>query len=257
MDMTDLDEKTAIVTGSGSGIGRAIAWRLASDGATVAVNDIDEAAAEETAAFIQDDGGSAFTAVADITDLDAVREMVSGVVDEAGGVDILVNNAGWDEMQWFLDQDPDVWDRIIDINLRGQMNCARAVGKVMTEDGGGRIVNISSDAGRAGSTGEAVYSGAKGGVISFSKTLARELARDGVRVNVVAPGPTETPLVDEMREDSDLGEKILGSMANQIPLGRMAEPEDIAGAVAFFVSDDASFVTGQVLSVSGGLTMND
>ncbi|MCY4729930.1 3-oxoacyl-ACP reductase FabG [Natronomonas gomsonensis] len=255
--MANINGQVAIITGSGSGIGRAIARRLASDGATIAVNDVDEDAAAETVSLIKEDGGSAFSAVADVTNLKNVREMVSDVIDEAGGVDILVNNAGWDEMQWFLEQDPDVWDRIIDINFRGQINCARAVSEVMTEDNGGRIVNIASDAGRAGSTGEAVYSGAKGGVISFSKTLARELARDGVRVNVVAPGPTETPLVDEMREDSDLGEKILGSMASQIPLGRMAEPEDIAGAVAFLVSDDASFVTGQVLSVSGGLTMND
>ncbi len=257
MAMANINGQVAIITGSGSGIGRAIARRLASDGATIAVNDVDEDAAAETVSLIKEDGGSAFSAVADVTNLKNVREMVSDVIDEAGGVDILVNNAGWDEMQWFLEQDPDVWDRIIDINFRGQINCARAVSEVMTEDNGGRIVNIASDAGRAGSTGEAVYSGAKGGVISFSKTLARELARDGVRVNVVAPGPTETPLVDEMREDSDLGEKILGSMASQIPLGRMAEPEDIAGAVAFLVSDDASFVTGQVLSVSGGLTMND
>lgn len=256
--MGDQTGKTAIVTGSGSGIGRAIARRLAADGATVAVNDIDEEGAEETVRLVEDEGGRAFTAVADITDLDAVYDMVDDVVAETGSIDILVNNAGWDEMQWFLKQDPDVWDRIIDINLRGQINCARAVGEMMTEAGeGGRIVNISSDAGRGGSTGEAVYSGAKGGVIAFSKTLARELARDGIRVNVVAPGPTETPLVDEMREDSDLGEQVLGSMASQIPLGRMAEPDDIAGAVAFFVSDDASFITGQVLSVSGGLTMVD
>lgn len=256
--MSDLRDTTAIVTGSGSGIGRAIAKRLADDGATVAVNDVDEDAAAETVDMIEADGGEALTAVADVTDLESVQSMVDDVVDETGGVDALVNNAGWDEIAWFLDQDPEVWDRVIDINFRGQVNCARAVGEHMRERGeGGRIVNIASDAGRQGSTGEAVYAGTKGGVIAFAKTLAREFARDEICVNVVSPGPTDTPLVEEMADKSDLGEKILGSMASQVPMGRMAEPEDIAGAVAFMVSDDASYITGQVLSVSGGLTMVD
>jgi 2-hydroxycyclohexanecarboxyl-CoA dehydrogenase len=253
--MRGLAEKTAIVTGSGQGIGRAIALRLAEEGATVAVNDLEEERAAETVAEIEDAGGEALTAVADVTDYDDVQSMVDEVVVAQGGVDILVNNAGWDVMEWFVDQDPEVWNRIIDINLKGQINCTHAVANHFVEtDTDGKIINVASDAARVGSSGEAVYSGAKGGIISFTKTIARELARTGVNCNVVAPGPTETPLTEEMKE-SDLGEKILGGMEQQVPLGRMAEPEDIAGGIVFLASSDADFITGQVLSVSGGLTM--
>lgn len=253
--MRGLAETTAIVTGSGQGIGRAIALRLAEEGATVAVNDLEEERAAETVAEIENAGGEALTAVADVTDYDDVESMVDRVVESEGGVDLLVNNAGWDRLEWFVDQDPDIWDQLIDINLKGQINCSHAVANHFVEtDTEGKIINIASDAARVGSSGEAVYSGAKGGIISFTKTIARELARNGVTCNAVAPGPTDTPLVDEMKE-SDLGEKILGGMANQVPLGRMAQPDDIAGGVAFLASSDADFITGQVLSVSGGLTM--
>ena len=255
--MRDLADKTAIVTGSGQGIGRAIACRLADEGATVAVNDVDESNAAETVDLIEDDGGDAMTAVVDVTDYEDVQSMVDEVVAAQGGVDIHVNNAGWDRIEWFVEQDPEIWDRIIDINLKGQMNCAHVVAQHFIEAGnGGKIVNISSDAARVGSSGEAVYSGTKGGIVAFTKTLAREMARYEVNCNVVAPGPTDTPLVSEMQE-SDLGEKILGGMESQVPLGRMAQPEDIAGGVAFLASGDADFITGQVLSVSGGLTMAD
>jgi 2-hydroxycyclohexanecarboxyl-CoA dehydrogenase len=253
--MRGLDSRTVLVTGAGGGFGRAISTRLAEEGATVVVNDVDADRAAETAAAVEEAGGVAIPAVADVTDLDAVTAMVDDVVAEAG-LDVLVNNAGWDRIEWFVEQDPERWDRIIDVNLRGQFNCARAVGEHFADrDGGGRIVAVSSDAGRVGSSGEAVYAGTKGGVIAFTKTLARELARDGVTCNVVCPGPADTPLTREMREESDLAEQILGSIEQQTPLGRMTDPEDVAGAVAYLASDDAAFVTGQVLSVSGGLTM--
>lgn len=253
--MDRFDSETALVTGAGGGIGSEIAGRLAREGATVAVNDVDADRAEATVEAIAESGGDAFPVVADVTDLGAVRGMVDDVVDRAG-LDVLVNNAGWDRIEWFLEQDPARWDRIIDVNLRGQINCARAAGEAFVEAGdGGRIVAIASDAGRVGSSGEAVYAGTKGGVVAFTKTLARELAREGVTCNVVCPGPADTPLTREMREESALAERILGSIESQTPLGRMTEPEDVAGAVAYLASDDAAFVTGQVLSVSGGLTM--
>jgi 2-hydroxycyclohexanecarboxyl-CoA dehydrogenase len=255
--MHGLDSKTALVTGAGGGFGSAITHRLAEAGATVAVNDVDADRAEATVEAVAeaDLAGEAFPAVGDITDLGEIRGVVDDVADRAG-LDVLVNNAGWDRIEWFLQQDPEIWDRIIDINYRGTLNCSRAAAEVLTDRGeGGAIVSVASDAGRVGSSGEAVYAGTKGAIIAFTKTMARELARDGVRCNVVCPGPADTPLTREMREDSELAEKILGAMGDQIPLGRMTEPEDVAGAVAYFASDDAGFVTGQVLSVSGGLTM--
>lgn len=254
--MRGLSKKTVLVTGSGRGIGRAIARRLADEGATVAVNDVDAEAADDAVGAIESEGGDAIPAVADVSDLAAVQEMVETVIDTEEEIDALVNNAGWDRIEWFLEQDPARWDRIIDINFRGQLNCSRVVGEHMVENEiNGSFVNIASDAGRVGSSGEAVYAGTKGGVIAFTKTMARELARNGINCNVIAPGPADTPLTRAMREESELAEKILGAMQNQIPLGRMTEPEDIAAMAAFLASDDASFVTGQVISVSGGLTM--
>lgn len=253
--MRGINGKTAVVTGSGRGIGRAIATRLAEEGATVAINDVDADRAETTAEELRETGHDTLAAPADVTDLEAVQSAIDDVVERTGGVDILVNNAGWDRVELFKDNDPAVWDRIIDINYRGQINAARAVLDDMTDRESGKIIAISSDAGRVGSTGEAVYAGTKAGVIGFTKTLARELARFDVQCNVVAPGPTDTPLLEEMQEQTEIARKIHEGMENHIPLGRKADPADIAGGVAFFSSSDADYITGQVLSVSGGLTM--
>jgi 2-hydroxycyclohexanecarboxyl-CoA dehydrogenase len=199
-------------------------------------------------------GGSATSAAADVTSLEAMRAAVRDVERALGPVTVLVNNAGWDRMELFLENDPALWDRLIAINLKGVLNATRAVLEGMAARGGGRIVSIASDAGRVGSTGEAVYSACKAGIVGFSKALAREVARKGVTVNVVCPGPTDTALLAEVGS-TERGAKIVAGMQRAIPLGRIGRPEDVAGAVAYLVSDEAAFVTGQVLSVSGGLSM--
>jgi len=256
--MHGLSDKTGIVTGSGSGMGRATARRLSEEGVTVAINDIDDNSAKETVEIIREDGGKAIPAIADVTDFDDVGEMVDDVAEELDGIDILVNNAGWDRMGWFTQQENDIWDQIIDINYKGQLNCSWHVANRMKDDETeGSIVNIASDAARVGSSAEAVYSGAKGGVVAFTKTLARELARDNITCNVVSPGPTDTPLYHELEEESDLAKKIHKGIDNNIPLGRLGQPEDIASAVAFMASEESDYITGQVLSVSGGLSMVD
>lgn len=251
-----LTDRVAIVTGGGQGIGRAICLRLASEGARVAVTDRDLATAEETARLINDGGrGEALPLRMDITDLEAVKNGVEEARQKWGGrVDVLVNNAGWDKIEPFLASQPETWDRVIAINMRGPINCFSAVLPAMVEQGGGRIVSIASDAGRVGSTGEAVYAGCKAGIIGFSKTVAREMARHKINVNVVCPGPTRTPLLDQVTGGTQ-GEQIIQAMVKAVPWRRLAEPDEIASAVAFFASDDAGFCTGQVLSVSGGLTM--
>jgi 2-hydroxycyclohexanecarboxyl-CoA dehydrogenase len=253
--MRGIEDKVALVTGSGRGIGRGIATRLAEEGATVAINDVDVERAETTARELDEEGYDTLAAPADVTDLEDVQSAVDDVIDRAGRIDVLVNNAGWDRVELFKDNDPEVWDRIIDINYRGQVNAARAVLDDMAERESGKIIGISSDAGRVGSTGEAVYAGTKAGVIGFTKTLARELAYYDIQCNVIAPGPTDTPLLAEMQEETEFAKKVHQGMENQIPLGRKATPEDIAAGVAFFASSDADYITGQVLSVSGGLTM--
>ena len=249
--MRGLDGRVAFVTGAGRGMGRAIAERLAAEGARLAVTDIDKDAAAAVAAEL---GGDACAAHVDVTDAGSVGAAVEEVTGLLGPIDVLVNNAGWDKMAPFVDTDEDLWDRLIAINLKGVLHTCRAIVPQMTERRTGRIVNISSDAGRVGSTGEAVYSATKGGIIAFSKTLAREVARHGLTVNVVCPGPTDTPLLSEMVGAGN--DKLITSLQRAIPLGRLGRPEDIAAAVAFLASDDASFITGQTLSVSGGLTMS-
>ncbi|MBI2766883.1 MAG: glucose 1-dehydrogenase [Chloroflexi bacterium] len=249
-----LEGKVAIVTGGGSGIGRAICLRFAQEGANVAVADINLAGAEETVALAAAAPGEAWAAACDITRLDAVRTMAAAVLARWGRIDVLVNNAGWDKIELFSRSQPETWNKVIDINLRGPVNCVSAVLPAMTDQGSGSIISIGSDAGRVGSSGEAVYSACKAGVIGFSKTIAREMARHNVRVNVVCPGPTNTPLLDEIT-GGDTGSKIIEGMVRQVPFRRLGQPEDITGAVVFFASDDSGYVTGQVLSVSGGLTM--
>ena len=247
--MRRLEGRVTLVTGAGRGIGRAIALRLASEGARVAVTDLDESTAQATAAEI---GEGAIGLRMDVTDPIAVRAAVEKTESTLGPLDVLVSNAGWDKVEPFLKSTEETWEKILAINLKGYLNCAKAVLPGMVERGHGRIVSISSDAGRVGSTGEAVYSAAKGGVIAFSKTLAREMARYQINVNVVCPGPTNTPLFSEIAAGNP---KLTEALTNATPFRRLTEPEEIAAAVAFLASDDAKFITGQTLSVSGGLTM--
>jgi 2-hydroxycyclohexanecarboxyl-CoA dehydrogenase len=250
-----LSEKRALVTGGGGAIGRAICRRLAEEGAVVGVLDIKREAAEETAAIIRDAGGRAFSLVADITDRGQVEEAAAGFEREAGPIEILVNNAGWDRFSNFLDSDIALWDKIIAINLRGPLILHHVVVRGMAGRRRGKVVNIASDAGRVGSTGEAVYAACKGGLISFTKSLARELATQGVNVNVICPGPTDTPLFRDFVGEGESGRKVAAALERAIPMKRLGRPDDIPGVVAFLASDDADFITGQTISVSGGLTM--
>jgi 2-hydroxycyclohexanecarboxyl-CoA dehydrogenase len=233
-----------MVTGGARGIGRGIALALAAGGNRVVVADLLEDEAEETA---RDAGGIAVKL--DVTDSDSV----AAAVEHVGPVDVLVNNAGWDEARPFLETDEPFWDRVIEINFKGGLRTTRAVLPGMVERSWGRVVNIGSDAGRVGSSLESVYSGAKGGVIAFTKTIAREVARSGVTANVVCPGPTRTAFLDRIAGEG--GERLVESLTRAVPMRRLGEPEDVAAAVAFLASEEAGYITGQTLSVSGGLTM--
>ncbi len=250
----NLQNKVAIVTGAAGGIGRAIALKFASLGAIVVVADIKAEGAQETINLMEKEGGKGLALKTDITDLRQVQDMVKTTLDKFGKVDVLVNNAGWDIIEPFVKNTPEFWEKVIAINLKGPIFCTRAVLDHMIERKYGKIVNISSDAGRVGSSGEAVYSACKGGIIAFTKTIAREMARYQINVNCVCPGPTETPLLAELTK-GETGAKIIDAMVKAVPFRRLGKPEDIAGAVAFLASDEAAFITGQTLSVSGGLTM--
>ncbi len=247
-----MTKRVAAVTGGASGIGREICIALAAVGHSVAVADIDLSGAKQTAELI---GPSAIAVQMDITRSWSVTDSLGEITTRLGPVDILVNCAGWDELKPFLDTDEEFWDRVIDINFKGMLRTVHATLPHMIEQGWGRIINISSDAARVGSSLEAVYSGAKGGVISFTKTIARETAKNGVTANVVCPGPTDTPLLDGIVAASDNGDKVIGAMARSVPMKRIGQPSEVASAVVYFASEDAGFVTGQTLSVSGGLTM--
>jgi 2-hydroxycyclohexanecarboxyl-CoA dehydrogenase len=241
-----LDGRKALVTGGASGIGAAIAERLAAEGAEVWVGDVDVPGAERVAGEIAGHGIEL-----DVTDLDSARAAVAAV----GEIAILVNNAGTDEFGFFPLTSPDQWQRVIDINLNGVLNCTAAALPVMQGAGYGRIVSISSEAGRVGSKGSAVYSAAKAGVIGFTKVIARENGRYGVTANAIAPGPIETPLLMGAKEFGEVGERLIDNMRSQTQLGRLGQPFEVAAAVAFLASDDATFVTGETLGVSGGLGM--
>lgn len=254
--MQRFDGKTVIVTGGGGGIGGATCRRFASEGAQVAVFDMNLDAAEKVAADIRATGGHAAAFACNITDRAQVDAAVVATEAQLGPIAVLVNNAGWDVFKPFVKTVPAEWAKLIDINLTGALHMLHAVLPGMAARQYGRIVNVASDAARGGSSGEAVYAACKGGLVALSKTLAREHARQGITVNVVCPGPTDTALLAGVAEGARDPAKLIEAFRSAIPLGRLGQGEDLASAIAFFGSDDAGFVTGQVLSVSGGLTMH-
>ncbi|MDM0034387.1 2-hydroxycyclohexanecarboxyl-CoA dehydrogenase [Variovorax sp. J22P271] len=254
--MQTFNEKTVVITGGGGGIGGATSRRFARQGARVAVFDLNPEAAEKVAAQIRAEGGQAEAFRCDITDRASVDAAVAATIERFGAIDVLVNNAGWDVFKPFTKTEPAQWDKLIAINLTGALHMHHAVLPGMAARKAGRIVNIASDAARVGSSGEAVYAACKGGLVAFSKTIAREHARHGITVNVVCPGPTDTALFADYKEGAGNPEKLMEAFTRSIPLGRIGQPDDLPGAILFFASDDAAYVTGQVLSVSGGLTMN-
>lgn len=254
--MRGLDGRRVILTGGASGIGRATTLRLADEGCVVGIFDQNLTGAEDTARLAAGKPGRVLAYQVDITDRDAVAAATDKFEAAAGPTELLANVAGWDIPVPFLDTDRAFWDKVIGINLYGPLNLHHVVVKRMVERGFGRVVNVASDAGRVGSSGEAVYSACKGGLISFTKTVARELARKNVILNVVCPGPTDTPLFDAFTKSSPTGGKIAEGLARAIPLRRLGQPDDYPGMIAFLLSDDAGFITGQTISVSGGLTMH-
>lgn len=247
-----MTKRVAFITGAGRGIGRQIAQTLAAKQVQIVVTDVNEVNANETVSLIEQAGGTAIAVLCDVTKLNSVETAVKEAVNQLGRIDILVNNAGWDKIEPFLKSEPSTWETILNINLMGQIHTSKTILPLMIENGYGKVVNIASDSGRVGSSGEAVYSAAKGGVISFTKTLAREMARHQINVNCIAPGPADTPLFKEIGE---YNEGITEALVKAIPFRRLAQPEDIANSVAFLVSDEANYITGQTLSVNGGLAM--
>lgn len=247
--VVDPAERVAVVTGGGGGIGAAIAAALSAAGTSVAVWDLDGSRAKEVGDGL---GGRSLGVAVDITDRSSIEEAARQTESTLGPIDVLVNNAGIDVIEPFLTSEEATWRRIVEVNYLGTVRCCHVLTPGMVERGWGRIVNIGSDAGRVGSSGEVVYSGTKGGVIAFSKALAREVAAQGVTVNVVCPGPTDTPLLDQVAEAS---QKLYDGLARAVPMKRIGAPSDVAPAVVFLASEGAGYVTGQTLSVSGGLTM--
>jgi 2-hydroxycyclohexanecarboxyl-CoA dehydrogenase len=248
-----MSRRTAFVTGGGGGIGRAAVLALAGAGCAVAVGDLREDRAADVAREVESAGGAALALSLDVCDAASVDHAVGAAQNALGAVDVLVNCAGWDEFRAFVDTDEAFWRRVIAINYEGVLRTTRAVLGGMAERERGRIVNVSSDAARVGSAQESIYAGAKAGVIAFTKTIAREVARRGVTANVVCPGPTDTPLLAAMAGED--GERLVQALERAVPMRRLGRPEEVAAAVAFLASEQASYITGQTLSVSGGLTM--
>lgn len=248
-----ISNSPVIVTGAASGISRATARLVAQAGAHVIVGDVNEAGARETVAMIQSAGGKADFALLDLTDPASVDRFAEAAIALGGGrVGGLVNGAGWDRVEPFVQNDPSMWDRVLAINLMGAVRLTQTIARSMIDTGGGKVVNVSSDAGRVGSSGETVYAAAKGGMIAFTKSLARETARYKLNVNCVCPGPTDTPLFHAQPD-----ERIKTALIKAIPFRRLGLPEEVGEAIVFFLSDHSNYITGQVLSVSGGLTMVD
>jgi 2-hydroxycyclohexanecarboxyl-CoA dehydrogenase len=253
--MRGLKDKVVIVTGGAGGIGAATCKRFGEEGAKVAVVDINPTTAQAVADEIKAAGGQAQAFAVDLTNQEQVIAGVAAIEATLGPVDVLVNNAGWDRAGNFLKTEKPLWEQIVAINLYGALHMHHAVLQGMAARGKGRVVNVASDAARVGSSGEAVYALCKGGLIAFSKTIARELARKQINVNVVCPGPTDTALFADFAGEGEQGEKLRGALAKAIPFGRLGQAGDLPGAIVFLASDDAAFITGQVISVSGGLTM--
>ncbi len=254
--MRGIEGKTVIVTGGGGGIGAPTCMRFAQEGARVVVMDVNATAAQETVQKIQNSGGQAIACAVDLRDAAKTAGEIALIEKDFGEIDILVNGVGWDVFTPFLKSGPDFWTKIIDINLRSVLNVTHPVLASMVTRRSGKIVSLASDAARGGSSGESVYAACKAGIIAFSKTLAREHARHGISVNVVCPGVTETAMLEAFMEEAGDKEKLRQAFARAVPMGRLGQPEDLPGAIVFFASDDANFITGQVLSVSGGLTMH-
>ena len=251
-----MSNRTALVTGGAQGIGRGIAAALAAQGFRVAIADLNIEAATQAAKDLSEAGGTVIAVEVNVTDTASVEAGLRAVTADLGPVEIVVNNAGWDDFMPFTATTEEFWDKILDLNFKGALRVTQAVLPGMIERGFGRVVNIGSDAGRVGSSLESVYSGAKGGIIAFTKTLAREVATKGITANVVCPGPTDTPALRKFANGAGQdAEKVISGMVRAVPMKRLGTPEDVGPAVAFFASDAAAFITGQTLSVSGGLTM--